>query len=73
MASDHENSSPERERERVGICVGCRFMLEQGTKRGGIFFRCTRADEDETFKRYPAIPVLDCHGFEERGAAPGMA
>jgi hypothetical protein len=56
-------------------------MLEQGTKRGVVFFRCTRADEDTTFDRYPAIPVLRCHGFEhhsfgagdhERDETPGM-
>lgn len=47
-------------------------MLEQGTRRGGVFIRCTRADEDRAFDRYPAIPVLSCHGFEGRGEAPGM-
>lgn len=56
-------------------------MLEQGTKRGAVFFRCARADQDETFNRYPAIPVLQGHGFESRdflgsgharGDAPGM-
>ena len=70
MASKHENSNAER--DRVGLCIGCRFMLEQGTKRCTVFFRCTRADEDETFKRYPPIPVRRCHGFEERGGTPGM-
>ncbi len=74
MAGEHENSISTR--ERVGLCASCRFMLEQGTKRGAVFFRCARADEDETFKRYPAIPVLHCRGFEdsghERGEEPGM-
>lgn len=56
-------------------------MLEQGTKRGVVFFRCTRSDEDSTFPRYPSIPVLHCLGFErleirtrdqEREEAPGI-
>ena len=56
-------------------------MLEQGAKRGVVFFRCTRADEDAGFSRYPAIPVLHCRGFErhdletgdhERDETPGM-
>jgi hypothetical protein len=50
-------------------------MLEQGTKRGVVFFRCTRADEDTTLNRYPAIPVLDCQAFKardhERDETPG--
>ena len=66
MASDHENSNSQR--ERVGICMDCRFVLEQATKQGAVFFRCGRADEDETFNRYPAIPVLGCPGFEDRGS-----
>ena len=74
MAGDNENSISTR--DSVGLCANCRFMREQGTKRGAVFFRCARADEDETFKRYPPIPVLRCRGFEgsghERGEEPGM-
>lgn len=46
-------------------------MLEQGTKRGVVFFRCTRADEDAGFDRYPAIPVLHCRGFERHDLEAG--
>lgn len=70
MAGDHENSNSGR--EEAGLCGRCRFMLEQGTRRGGVFIRCTRADEDRAFDRYPAIPVLSCRGFEGRAEAPGM-
>jgi hypothetical protein len=79
MASDHDNSKSTR--EGVGLCSSCRFMLEQVTKRGTVFFRCARADEDARFNRYPTIPVLRCDGFESggfegndhwRGEVPGM-
>lgn len=79
MADHHEFSNSTR--ERVGLCSDCRFMLEQGTKRGAVFFRCALADEDAGFSRYPPIPVLGCNGFESRGfegnahgrgEAPGM-
>lgn len=74
MASEQEISTEIR--ERVGLCVDCRFLLEQGTKRGAVFFRCARADEDDTFGRYPALPVLHCRGHErrdhDRGDAPGI-
>lgn len=71
MAGDHEN--PNSTRKRVGLCANCRFVLEQETKRGAVFFRCGRADKDATFDRYPAIPVLDCRGFEDRGHEGGEA
>lgn len=64
MASDQDISVVTR--ERVGLCVDCRFLVEQGTKRGKVFFRCARADGDDTFSRYPPLPVLQCSGHERR-------
>ncbi len=46
-------------------------MVEQETKRGAVFFRCARADQEESFARYPAIPVLQCDGFERRASGSG--
>ena len=74
MESEQEISSEIR--ERVGLCADCRFRLVQGTKRGAVFVRCARANVDETFGRYPALPVLHCRGHErrdhERDDAPGI-
>ena len=49
----------------VGLCISCRWMRPAGNQRGSIFFRCTRADTDARFVRYPALPVLTCSGYEE--------
>ena len=49
----------------VGLCFTCRWMRPAGNQRGSIFFRCTRADTDARFVRYPVLPVLTCSGFEE--------
>lgn len=38
-------------------------------RRGSTFFRCGRADTDARYPRYPALPVLECPGYEP-GAAP---
>lgn len=46
-------------------------MLEQTTRRGAIFLRCARADEDQSFLRYPPLPVLRCPGHERR-EGPGI-
>ena len=48
----------------TGLCAGCRALRAQGTKRGAVFFRCARADEDDRFMRYPPIPVMECGGFD---------
>jgi len=64
MSSENANppSSP------IGLCETCRFLRTQGTKRGAIFYRCGRADEDERFMRYPPLPVRACQGFEPEPA-----
>ena len=50
--------------DALGLCARCRHVRAQGTRRGSVFYRCARADEDERFLRYPPLPVLRCPGFE---------
>ena len=57
----------------IGLCGRCRSVRAQETKRGAVFYRCARADEDERFMRYPPIPVLRCEGFEESKPPKGGA
>ena len=52
----------------VGLCSLCRHVKRQDTKRGAIFYRCGRADDDPGFPKYPPIPVARCRGFEEASA-----
>ena len=49
----------------VGLCSCCRWARETTTARGSRFWRCTRAEEDPRFVRYPRLPVLECPGYEE--------
>ncbi len=51
------------ERRRVGLCLTCRHIRKQDTKRGAVFYRCALADEDDRFMRYPPMPVSRCDGF----------
>ena len=50
--------------ETIGLCATCRHRREQASRRGSVFYRCARADEDEAFVRYPPLPVLRCRGHE---------
>ena len=52
----------------IGLCGSCRHWREQASKRGSVFHRCARADDDDSFARYPPLPVQRCSGHE-----PGKA
>ena len=55
------------EADTVGLCRSCHWMRTVVNRRGSTFYRCGRADWDERFPRYPALPVLECNGYEEAG------
>ncbi len=54
----------------VGLCEHCRFARQQPSRRGGCFWRCTLADSDPRFQRYPPLPVSACAGFEPDEPTP---
>ena len=47
-----------------GLCGACRHSRVIATRRGATFRLCERSATDPRFPRYPALPVLDCAGFE---------
>src|SRR6266568_7627414 len=49
----------------VGLCFTCRWMRSTSNRRGSVFFRCSRAEDDARYVRYPPLPVQACQGFEE--------
>ena len=61
----------ERERAHAGQCADCRFARKTRSAKGSDFWRCTRADGDARFMKYPPLPVAGCSGFEAgRKASP---
>ena len=49
----------------VGLCWSCRRSRRVQNRRGSVFFRCSRAESDRRFARYPRLPVRTCSGYEE--------
>ncbi len=49
----------------VGLCFTCRWKRAVTNRTGSTFFRCTRAEIDSRFVRYPPLPVRSCAGYEE--------
>ena len=56
--------------ERVGLCVRCRHSKLIHSDRGSEFYQCLRAVTDPAYARYPALPRLECPGFEEKERFP---
>lgn len=48
----------------AGLCATCRWMRTVTNRRGSVFYRCGRADDDPRFPKYPPLPVLTCPGYE---------
>jgi len=48
----------------VGLCSLCRHHRVTGNRRGSRFWLCGRSADDARFRRYPALPVFACIGFE---------
>lgn len=47
-----------------GLCGACRHRREITNRRGSVFLFCEKSKVDESFPRYPPLPVLRCRGFE---------
>jgi len=63
--SDHE-APPRPDSREIGLCASCQHLRAQNTRRGAVFYRCARADEDDRFMQYPPLPVMRCAGHESR-------
>ena len=55
--------------DSVGLCRSCYWVRVVISRQGSTFFRCSRADTDPRFPRYPALPMLRCIGYDQR--SPG--
>ncbi len=53
-----------------GLCAVCRHVHRNETRKGTVYWRCTRAATDPRFPKYPRLPVLTCPGFERERSEP---
>jgi hypothetical protein len=56
-----------------GLCDRCAHQRLVRNTRGSTFSLCERSKEDESFPRYPRVPVLECRGYEPRPEADAEA
>jgi hypothetical protein len=64
------NASPGRSAvtQTPGLCATCGFARVIESARGSRFTLCRRSETDARFPRYPALPVLECVGYEKADA-----
>ena len=55
---------PDAEGAAAGLCHDCRWVRRVTSGKGSCFFYCRLSETDETFARYPRLPVLACRGYE---------
>jgi hypothetical protein len=53
---------------RNGLCDSCRHQRVVRNTRGSAFSLCERSKADPRYPKYPRVPVLECPGYERRGA-----
>ena len=47
----------------AGLCGTCEHVKHTVTDRGSVFIRCGLAQSDKMLRKYPPLPVLQCHGY----------
>ncbi|HEX2096904.1 MAG TPA: hypothetical protein VHF50_05985 [Solirubrobacterales bacterium] len=50
----------------AGLCDRCRHQKLVRNTRGSTFSLCLRSRTDESYPRYPRIPVVECAGYDRR-------
>lgn len=53
----------------AGLCNDCRHQRVVRTGRGSAFSLCELSRSDESFPRYPRLPVASCSGHQRRPRA----
>lgn len=53
----------------IGLCFDCQHCRVVPGERS-TFYLCLRSLTDPAFRKYPALPVLACPGYETRRDGP---
>jgi hypothetical protein len=71
MASDPTKSASPEERRLLagrtvpaGLCESCGHLRVLASRRS-VFVRCGLAGSDPRFPPYPALPVMECSGYQK--------
>lgn len=54
---------------KQGLCSACRHAQTVTSAKNSVFILCLKSREDASFRKYPALPVTNCRGYEKDPAA----
>lgn len=49
--------------QNTGLCASCRNVRVIRSDKGSTFYLCQLHFTDQSFKKYPSLPVLKCPGY----------
>jgi len=50
----------------AGLCETCQHSRIIVSDRGSVFYLCQLSFSDPRFRKYPALPVLECPGYSAK-------
>jgi hypothetical protein len=56
----------QQERARAGLCADCTHARRIASDRGAKFYLCELAAVDPAYRKYPALPMLRCAGYQSK-------
>src|SRR5277367_1342113 len=56
----------QQERARAGLCADCVHARRIESDRGAIFYLCELSAVDPAYRKYPALPVISCPGYQAK-------
>jgi hypothetical protein len=56
----------QQERARAGLCADCTHGRRIESDRGAKFYLCELSAMDPAYRKYPALPVIRCAGYQAK-------
>ena len=56
-----------------GLCAACARAKHITNDRGSIFVLCLHSAHDDSFPKYPRLPVVACPAYTRPGCSPDAA
>lgn len=63
-AGNNRELTPRTVAPGVGLCSLCTHSRQVVSGKASVFWLCERSRTDPRFRKYPALPVVECVGYE---------
>jgi len=63
---DAKRAEANKERACAGLCADCVHARRIESDRGSRFYLCELSAVDPAYRKYPALPVMRCAGYQPK-------